>query len=208
MRLFALTPPRRFLHELLNLGQTPYLGRLQIIYKLPVPTSLRWQKHPQNSINMSNPAEIFKGWTQQADDAKEAQVEVVYDALTPVDPEFMFGAWKGGFFPAPFNKEHASHAQLLKANWAGKVFMSTEDVNPIIVYDENGKRVVTETWGHARLRKLEYRGVVSTAMIYDILPVIDTFRYVDENTLAGVMDAKGQKPYYFFLERLNSNGSS
>ncbi len=54
----------------------------------------------------------------------------------------------------------------------------------------------------ARLRDLEYRGVVSAAMIYDHLPIIDCFRRVDERTLLGAMDLRGVKaPYFFVLER-------
>ncbi|RMI33416.1 DUF4334 domain-containing protein [Nocardia stercoris] len=60
-----------------------------------------------------------------------------------------------------------------------------------------------ETTKHrARLRDLEYRGVVSAAMVYDHLPIIDTFRRVDENTLLGAMDQRGvEQPYFFVLVR-------
>ena len=43
----------------------------------------------------------------------------------------------------------------------------------------------------ARLRNLEHRGKVSAAMIYDRLPIIDVFRRVDDVTLLGVMDLRG-----------------
>jgi len=46
--------------------------------------------------------------------------------------------------------------------------------------------------------------VVSTAMVYDKFPIIDSFRYVSGNFVAGLMDARGQKPYHFFLERLTT----
>jgi hypothetical protein len=54
-----------------------------------------------------------------------------------------------------------------------------------------------------------FRGVVSTAMIYDNKPIFDHFRYVNENTVAGVMDAPkvmGTQNgfYYFFLTRRKS----
>ena len=60
-----------------------------------------------------------------------------------------------------------------------------------------------ETTKHrARLRDLEYRGVVSVAMVYDHLPIIDMFRQVDANTLLGVMDQRGmEQPYFFVLTR-------
>lgn len=54
----------------------------------------------------------------------------------------------------------------------------------------------------ARLRDIEYRGVVSAAMVYDHLPIIDHFRRLDENSLLGVMDMRGlSEPYFFLLRR-------
>ena len=54
----------------------------------------------------------------------------------------------------------------------------------------------------ARLRTVEYRGVVSAAMVYDRQPIIDSFRRVDEDTVLGVMDLRGMRsPYVFVLRR-------
>ncbi|WP_328397096.1 DUF4334 domain-containing protein [Nocardia sp. NBC_00416] len=54
----------------------------------------------------------------------------------------------------------------------------------------------------ARLRDIEYRGVVSAAMVYDHLPIIDHFRRFDADTLLGVMDMRGMSdPYFFVLKR-------
>ncbi|MDR1388209.1 MAG: DUF4334 domain-containing protein [Propionibacteriaceae bacterium] len=57
---------------------------------------------------------------------------------------------------------------------------------------------------HARLRPLEYRGQVSAAMVYDRIPVIDSFRRIDQDSLLGVMDLKntpGANLLFFVLER-------
>jgi hypothetical protein len=51
----------------------------------------------------------------------------------------------------------------------------------------------------ARLRSVEHRGVVTAAMVYDHLPIIDVFRRVDADTLLGVMDLRGVPPYVFVL---------
>ena len=57
----------------------------------------------------------------------------------------------------------------------------------------------------ARLRDIEYRGVVSAAMVYDHQPIIDHFRRVDDTTLLGVMDMRGwSQPYFFVLNRAAS----
>jgi len=59
----------------------------------------------------------------------------------------------------------------------------------------------TET-SQARLRMMEYRGKVSATMIYDYLPINDSFRKVDDNTVLGIMDFKNSpQPFFFVLKR-------
>jgi len=59
----------------------------------------------------------------------------------------------------------------------------------------------TET-SKARLRMMEYRNKISATMIYDYLPIHDTFRKVDNNTVLGLMDFKSVKqPFFFVLKR-------
>lgn len=60
----------------------------------------------------------------------------------------------------------------------------------------------------ARLRVIEFSAdpaapsTASTAMVYDDLPVIDHFRWLDAGVLLGAMDLRGSdRPYYFVLER-------
>jgi hypothetical protein len=54
----------------------------------------------------------------------------------------------------------------------------------------------------ARLRMLEYRGVLTATMIYDRQPIHDVFRRVDQDTVLGAMDLRGStEPYFFFLRR-------
>ena len=49
---------------------------------------------------------------------------------------------------------------------------------------------------------VEHRGVVTAALVYDRLPIIDAFRRVDDATLLGVMDLRGlPDPYLFVLRR-------
>jgi hypothetical protein len=64
------------------------------------------------------------------------------------------------------------------------------------------RSVVGTSKPRARLRNLEFRGKVSAAMIYDHLPIQDMFRLVDEDTLLGVMDRRGDtRSFYFVLRR-------
>jgi len=54
----------------------------------------------------------------------------------------------------------------------------------------------------ARLRRVEHRGVVTAAMVYDHLPIIDVFRRASEDTVLGLMDMRHDpRPYFFVLQR-------
>lgn len=54
----------------------------------------------------------------------------------------------------------------------------------------------------ARLRPVEYRGVVTATMTYDAQPVDDHFRRVDTDTLLGLMELRGDAaPFAFTLHR-------
>jgi hypothetical protein len=49
-----------------------------------------------------------------------------------------------------------------------------------------------------------YEGTLSTAMIYDDGPVIDYFRYIADNFMAGIMEGKALGEvgkFYFYLKR-------
>ena len=61
----------------------------------------------------------------------------------------------------------------------------------------------------ARLRELVHRGVLSAAMIYDGLPIIDVVRAVDRDTLVGLMDARDlPRPFFFVLRRDGAAGGT
>ncbi|KAL8782179.1 MAG: hypothetical protein Q9213_005615 [Squamulea squamosa] len=132
----------------------------------------------------------------------EAEAEKIYNALKPLTSrEFLFGCWNGGDFATG----HPGSEGLKKVRWAGKDFRGVDDVDPIMVFDEEGKRVWNEEWGHASLREMVFRGVTSVAMIYDIHPIFDHFRYVSEDTVMGAMDAPkvmgSDTTFYFYLTK-------
>jgi hypothetical protein len=63
-------------------------------------------------------------------------------------------------------------------------------------------RLLRTSAPQARLRMVEYRGVVTATMCYDRLPVNDHFRRVDADTVVGAMDARGMaQPFMFVLHR-------
>lgn len=69
--------------------------------------------------------------------------------------------------------------------------------------------LVTTRRPRARLREVRYRGVVSAALVYDDLPVVDAFRAAGDGTVLGAMDARGmERPYLFRLRRAAAAGPS
>jgi hypothetical protein len=63
-------------------------------------------------------------------------------------------------------------------------------------------RLLRTSAPQARLRMVEYRGIVTATMCYDALPINDHFRRVDTDTLVGAMDARGlAQPFLFALHR-------
>lgn len=128
-----------------------------------------------------------------------AVLQNFFDSLDALPADFMLGEWEGGVF----NTGHPGEKQLGALNWRGKTFHSANDVNPIISHDDSGKRVVNPVLGTASLRSVVYRGVLTATMVYDNHPIFDHFRKIDDNTVLGVMDRKGDEmPLFFFLKRI------
>lgn len=124
-----------------------------------------------------------------------------FDALAAIEPAFMFGAWEGGLIPTG----HPGEQQLAAIRWAGKIFRGEDDVDPIVILDEQGRRQVSAVMGKATLRMVRYRGVSSATMIYDKHPIFDHFRAAGEDLVLGVMDRKGDPaPLCFYLRRLGA----
>ncbi|MBY3553140.1 DUF4334 domain-containing protein [Modestobacter lapidis] len=59
----------------------------------------------------------------------------------------------------------------------------------------------------ARVREVRHRGVLTAAIVYDRLPVIDAFRRIGDGTVLGLMDLRGMpEPFPFVLRREVSAG--
>jgi hypothetical protein len=151
------------------------------------------------------------------------------DALPSVEIETMIGRWRGteistrhpmdglletfGWYGKEFIDRDHVHP-LIFADNEGKLFMLDPQRLPFSMgqYFPRIKqarqallaaRFLLQTRKtKARLRMVEYRGKVSASMIYDNLPICDTFRLIDQNTLLGIMDFKGmEQPFFFKLHR-------
>lgn len=152
----------------------------------------------------------------------QAEAFAIYDALEATTPAFMQGDWIG----LPFPTGHPMDGALEATGWRGKRFDSAEDVHPLLFHDGQGgvfkvdpvrlmtdpkpgkasaRREELETdKPAARLRTFVHRDVATTAMVYDGLAIIDTFRKVDDDTVLGVMDMRGLPLPYFFVLRRNT----
>jgi len=156
---------------------------------------------------MSSPEQAFLALTAEADkglSTSEGIVAAAFAQLQSVDAAYLTkgaGEWKGH----SFSTGHPAHEKLKELNWAGKKFRSKDDVDPVVVYDSENKRVWSADWGHAQLREMSYEGKNTIAMVYDNFPIIDYFRFVTPDLVAGAMDSKMLREcgtYYFFLTRI------
>jgi len=155
----------------------------------------------------------------------------LFDALDSVSLDFMLGSWQGSVISTDhpmdgllessnwYGKEFVDTENvhpLLFLDSQGKVFkvapnptamnwvlklpiLKNNSLKPLLMLANS--LLKTET-SQARLRMMEYRGKVSATMIYDYLPINDSFRKVDDNTVFGIMDFKNSpQPFFFVLRR-------
>ena len=154
----------------------------------------------------------------------------LFDSLRPVDLAFMPGTWKGselqtghpmdgmleasGWWGKQFDSVDEVHPLLFSAPGGGLFAVDPRKVPlglaPRIpataVRRARGalgviKPVIRTSKHRARLRAVEHRGVVTAAMVYDHLPIIDFFRRIDDDNVLGAMDLRGSTPYFFALAR-------
>jgi hypothetical protein len=166
--------------------------------------------------------------TAQATTADALQL---FDSLEPVDLDFMIGRWQGsgintahpmdGLLEALnwYGKEFVdlenvhpllfldNQQHLIKVapppigmDWVFKIPMAKDKaMKPLLV---QATSLLKTEKSQARLRMLEYRGKVSATLIYDYLPINDSFHKIDDNTVLGIMDFKTiPQPFFFVLRR-------
>jgi hypothetical protein len=140
-----------------------------------------------------------------------------YDGLGPVAVAGMIGLWRGGTWRTGTRFD----GLLDRLSWYGKYFEGPDKVEALLFERPNtvlgwlnfamispfrlraGRDLVRHPLGRARLRERAFRGKVSTAMVYDWLPITDHFRKVDDGTLLGLMDLFGRSDceLFFWLRR-------
>ncbi|WP_299818085.1 DUF4334 domain-containing protein [uncultured Jannaschia sp.] len=157
-----------------------------------------------------------------------------FDGLEPVELGTMRGTWRGTGFPSGhpldgclerfgwFGKRFDSGEDvfpLLFTSSTGRVVAIAPGLLPFgfalrlgLLRSRVGAASFRVALGllatrrpSARLRRVEYRGVCTAAMVYDALPIIDAFRRVDDDRVIGAMDYRGfERPFLFRLERCRS----
>ena len=154
--------------------------------------------------------ERFWALTHEKSIRPELALEV-FDQLEVAELSLLTGRWHG----SELKTGNPMEGKLEASGWYGKEFLNPEDVHPLLfkakdssIFPGNPIQVIKSgnlepaDGTKARIRMVEYRGKVSTAMIYDDLPIYDHFRKVDDQTVFGIMDLKGLKaPYFFYLQK-------
>ncbi|MGY1753707.1 DUF4334 domain-containing protein [Blastococcus sp. SYSU D01042] len=168
---------------------------------------------------------------EHAAGASRDEALAAFDALDAVAPEGMLGRWRGSGLPTGSPLDGLLEAygwygkQFLDAESVHPLLFATRSgprpVDPAFVpmallrdrprlahsraartAFRLARPLVTTSEPRARLRAVEHRGVVTAAMVYDALPVIDVFRAVSADVRLGLMDLRGLAgPFFFVLRR-------
>lgn len=176
------------------------------------------------TTELSRILQTGQGTTQQALE--------LFDSLETVDLDFMWGRWRGrgvetghpmdgllelgNWYGKEFIDPETVHP-LLFFGRQGEIFKIAPNLRTmemVLKLPMPKKPAFKPLLGllnglfkteksQARLRIMEYRGKVSATMIYDCLPINDSFRKINENQVFGVMDFKqSTQPFFFILERV------
>lgn len=155
-----------------------------------------------------------------------------YDSLDPVTVEEMMGSWRGSELPSGhpfdgllqplgwhgkrFDSADTVHPLVFTAPDGGLISVNPARIplrllvrtpgvfhHPLALQAGRLARPLMRTSRpKARLRMMEYRGVVTATMSYDDLPISDCFRSVNPDTVVGAMDVRGvDQPFMFVLRR-------
>ncbi|SFG72978.1 Ribonuclease BN, tRNA processing enzyme [Palleronia marisminoris] len=148
-----------------------------------------------------------------------------FDGLPVVTPDEMAGAWRGDGMPTG----HPLDGLLERLGWRGKRFDGDGRADPLVFHPGLAldpalmPLTVALRWPRlarsvpvragfglvrgalrargpaASLARVEFRGCLGTAMIYDRQPIVDHFRRIDETRLLGLMQTPLAPPYFFVL---------
>ncbi|MET0765415.1 MAG: DUF4334 domain-containing protein [Blastococcus sp.] len=169
------------------------------------------------------------------DGARPEAALAYFDSLPTVEPKEMLGRWRGsglptgspldgllaayGWYGKEFLDDESVHP-LLFTDRSGSPRPVDPWMLPIgVLRDYAGflqfwplrtalgaiRPLLYTEKPKARLREVTHRGVVTAALVYDALPIIDVFRRVSDDVRLGAMDMRGlPSPFLFVLRRDDS----
>jgi hypothetical protein len=165
--------------------------------------------------------------------ASTAEMLRIYDELPPATIDYMMGRWKG----SEIATGHQMNDLLEPAGWYGKVFVSKEEVHPLVFFGKGKTELYALNPRHiplhmkfpktkiigalirlarpfmqtrrskARLRMVEHRGKMVATMIYDDKAIYDHFVKIDDNTVLGCMDLKGMETPVFWIMKRDDSSN-
>lgn len=147
------------------------------------------------------------------------QVAAFFDGLPAVSVEAMLGSWKGagittghpleglleryGWHGKRFESAEVVHPLVMGAGGAytldpallsfraARRFAGLVRAPVVVGIARRAFRMFATRAPTARLRMIAFRGVTSATMVYDAHPILDVFRRVDDDTVLGAMDIRG-----------------
>jgi len=141
----------------------------------------------------SDMRELENRWNERIESGKaytSDEMRPDFLKLEPISIGEIIGMWHGGKFDAGTTPD--------PINWYGKKFISEDYVEPLMIKAPDGSIIPFEKLGSARLRNVEYGGKASATIIYNNQPIMDYFRKVNDNTIIGWGEVKGDTPDFFF----------
>jgi hypothetical protein len=157
------------------------------------------------------------------------QVAAYFDSRPAMPVEAMIGSWKGagittghpleglleryGWYGKRFESPEVVHPLVMgppgSSYYLDPALLSFRLARrfpglvraPLVVgVARFGFRLLATQAPKARLRMTTFRGVSSATMLYDAHPILDVFRKVDDDTVIGAMDLRGDAmPNLFFF---------
>ncbi|UOE43075.1 alcohol dehydrogenase catalytic domain-containing protein [Agromyces larvae] len=133
----------------------------------------------------------------------DAALAELWRSLPPVRTDELRGFWRGW----AVTTGHRAERLLDRMRWVGKRFRADDDVDPIVCRGADGGLVADTGFskGGASLWRIERDGVVTAAMVYDALPIVDSFTRLSADAVLGVMGGRDTRDdgreFYFVLER-------
>ncbi|MDK3257887.1 GXWXG domain-containing protein [Blastococcus capsensis] len=167
---------------------------------------------------------------EHRDGVERGEALARFRALQPVTPDQMLGRWRGSGLPTGSPLDGLLEAygwygkEFVDAETVHPLLFDTRSgprpVDPALIpvsvlRDRPGlahsraarlafrtvRPLLTTTKPKARLRAVQHSGVVTAAMVYDALPIIDVFKQVSPDVRLGLMDLRGLSSFFFLLHR-------